>query len=402
MAKFDTSAEPQFTQPVNHIIVMLLICVLAGVSVFFAYPAVSPIFLASPYLNGFIILVFLFGIVACFWQVMTLINSVSWIEGFALDRPGHEFVKAPGLLASLSALLRKKGARKQITSFSSTSILDSVATRLDEARDLTRYIINLLIFLGLLGTFYGLAISVPAVVDTIRSLAPQGEDSSSLDIFDNLMSGLEEQLGGMGTAFGSSLLGLAGSLVVGLLELFAAKGQNRFYGELEVWLSSITQLGVSSNDESQGASGSFSGYAEYSAMQFDKLQDILAEMRDQNATSDRQTTDLTKALQQMADYSVAAQEGGQKAIEAVAESQKQIVEAIRESIANTGTDTQHSVEPDPETNRRLANIETQLLRMLEEIAIGRHESTQQLRQDLQQLTQVIREAAAGSNPTGET
>jgi hypothetical protein len=401
MAKFDASADPQFTQPVNQIIIMFLICILAGVGVFFAYPAVSPIFLASPYLNGFIILVFLFGIMACFWQVLTLINSVSWIEGFALDRAGHEFVRAPGLLASLAALLRKKGARSQITSFSSTSILDSVATRLDEARDLTRYIINLLIFLGLLGTFYGLAISVPAVVDTIRSLAPQGDDSSSIDIFDNLMSGLEEQLGGMGTAFGSSLLGLAGSLIVGLLELFAAKGQNRFYGELEVWLSSITQLGVSASDETQGASSGFTGYAEYSAMQFDKLQDILAELRDRSVESERQTASLTKALQQMADYSVAAQEGSKKAVEAVAESQRQIVDVIKESQALTPSGAESSGEHDLEINRRLANIETQMLRMLEEIAMGRNESTQQLRTDLHQLTQVIRDAAAGSNPTGE-
>jgi hypothetical protein len=401
MAKFDVSADPQFTQPVNQIIVMLLICIMAGVGVFLAYPAVAPIFLASPYLNGFIILVFLFGIIACFWQVMTLIKSVSWIEGFALDRAGHEFVKAPGLMASLAALLRKRGARKQITSLSSTSILDSVATRLDEARDLTRYIINLLIFLGLLGTFYGLAISVPAVVDTIRSLAPQGEDSSSLEIFDNLMSGLEEQLGGMGTAFGSSLLGLAGSLLVGLLELFAAKGQNRFYGELEVWLSSITQLGVSSSDETQGAASSFAGYAEYSAMQFDKLQDILAQLRDKSAEADRHTADLTKALHQMADYSVSAQDGSKKAIEAVAQSQQQIVDVIRERLENDAGGASATGDHDPEISRRLANIETQMLRMLEEIAVGRHESTQQLRQDLAQLTQVIREAAAGSNPTGE-
>ena len=117
---------------------------------------------------------------------------------------------------------------------------------------ITRYIINLLIFLGLLGTFYGLATSVPAVVDTIRSLAPSEDGESSVQVFENLIAGLERQLGGMGTAFGSSLLGLAGSLVVGLLDLFAGHGQNRFYRELEEWISSITLIGVSAPDPESG------------------------------------------------------------------------------------------------------------------------------------------------------
>ncbi len=400
MAKYDAPAEPQFTQPVNQIIIMLLICIAVGAGVFVAFPKVAPIFLASPYLNGFIILVFLFGIIACFWQVMTLINSVSWIEGFALDRPGHEFVKAPGLLASLATLLRKKGARSQLTSISTTSIQDSVATRLDEARDLTRYIINLLIFLGLLGTFYGLSISVPAVVETIRSLAPQSDDAGAMSIFDNLMSGLEKQLGGMGTAFGSSLLGLAGSLVIGLLELFAARGQNRFYRELEVWLSSITRLGVSSGDDQQGLS-SFTGYAEYSAMQFDKLQDILAELRDRRTDGDNRIDTLTKTMQQMVDYSVASQDSSKLALQAMSEGQEKIVKAIRESAAVPMTVPVPDSEIETEISHRLASIETQMLRMLEEISAGRNESIQQLRGDIVELTDVIREAAELSNPIGE-
>ena len=129
--------------------------------------------------------------------------------------PGYEACAPPRLLAPLAPLLRSRGARMQISASSSRSILESVATRIDEARDITRYLTNLLIFLGLLGTFYGLATTVPAVVETIRSLAPQ-EGETGLDVFGKLMKGLESQLGGMGTAFSSSLLGLAGSLVVGL------------------------------------------------------------------------------------------------------------------------------------------------------------------------------------------
>ena len=165
-------------------------------------------------------------------------------EGFVSFRRGHEIAKPPRILAPLEALLRDKQSRRNINPLSARSILDSVATRLDEVRDITRYIINLLIFLGLLGTFYGLATTVPAVVETIKSLAPK-EGQTGLEVFEGLMVGLESQLGGMGTAFASSLLGLAGSLVVGLLELFAGHGQNRFYMELEEWLSSISKIGQS-------------------------------------------------------------------------------------------------------------------------------------------------------------
>ena len=189
MAQKDLGFQNQFTQPVNQIITMLLIVIAVFVGGYFLYPAVSPIFVASPYLNSFIFIVFLGGLISCFGQVVSLVKSVSWIEGFVIDRVGHDLIKPPGLMASLAALLSDSGARHALTSTSTRSILDSSATRLDEGREITRYIINLLIFLGLLGTFYGLATTVPAVVDTIRSLAPQ-EGSTGLDVFAKLMTGL--------------------------------------------------------------------------------------------------------------------------------------------------------------------------------------------------------------------
>ena len=121
------------------------------------FPSVAPIFLSSPYLNGVILTVFFFGILCCFWQIFVIITAVNWVENFALDRPGHEFSDPPRLLIPLASLLKGKKSKTILTSSSLNSILDSVATRLNEARDLTRYVINLLIFLGLLGTFYGLA-----------------------------------------------------------------------------------------------------------------------------------------------------------------------------------------------------------------------------------------------------
>ena len=220
----DSRIEPQFSQPVRQIVMMLIVLGLAVAVAILLYPTVSGVFLSSPYLNGFIFLVFLVGVGACVWQVLALVASVSWIESFARERPAQEAARAPTMLAPLAALLSERRSRQALSSGSTRSILDSVATRIEEQRDLTRYLINLLIFLGLLGTFYGLATVVPAVVETIRSLAPQ-EGDSAVAVFDNFMSGLEGQLAGMGTAFASSLLGLSGSLLVGLLDLFSATGR---------------------------------------------------------------------------------------------------------------------------------------------------------------------------------
>lgn len=246
--------EPHFSQPVRQIVLMLIVLVLVGVGAWFAYGRILPIFAANPLLNGAILLVFALGVLTCFWQVAQLVKSVSWIERFAASHHGAALVGepaadvAPRLLAPLAALLGARGpSLGAISTDSARSIQDSVATRIDEARDITRYLANLLIFLGLLGTFYGLATTVPAIVETIRTLAP-GQGESGVEVFDKLMHGLETQLGGMATAFSSSLLGLAGSLVVGLLELFASHGQSRFYRELEEWLSSFTRIGISGGE----------------------------------------------------------------------------------------------------------------------------------------------------------
>ncbi len=382
----DREQEPQFSQPIRQILIMVLILALVSVGSYFAYTSVAPIFLASPYLNGVILGVFVVGVLACFWQVLTLISAVSWIEGFALDRPGHEFSASPRLLASLAALLRDNEARRSLTSTSTRSILDSVATRLDEARDITRYIINLLIFLGLLGTFYGLATTVPAVVDTIRSLAPQ-EGASSLEVFDSLMSGLEEQLGGMGTAFASSLLGLAGSLVVGLLELFAGHGQNRFYSELEEWLSSITKVALF-----QGEDGAVSGgrIGADQASQLQTFQQIVVRAEESRIETDAKIGRLTEAVMALAQQINQGGMGGDgSAMERIAAGQERIA-ALMEAREEEGGGAL-----DPDSRLRLRNIDTQLLRILEEMAAGRQDSVAELRHDLAALTDAIRGATRG-------
>ena len=386
----DREQEPQFSQPFRQILLMVFILVLAGVGSFIAYPAVAPIFLASPYLNGVILAVFVVGVLACFWQVFSLVSAVSWIEGFALDRPGHEFTGSPRLLASLSAMLRDEKARHSLTSTSTRSILDSVATRLDEARDITRYIINLLIFLGLLGTFYGLATTVPAVVDTIRSLAPQ-EGQDALGSFENLMAGLEQQLGGMGTAFASSLLGLAGSLVVGLLELFASHGQNRFYRELEEWLSSITKLSLFTGEEGMGPMGG--GLGEVTASNLSTLNEVAVRAESSRIETDAKITRLTDAVmalaQQLNERPAGGSMGGEgHLLERIAASQERIA-AMMESREEEGGAL------DPDSRMRLRNIDTHMLQILEEMAAGRQDSVAELRRELTQLNETLRRATEG-------
>jgi len=350
---FSQQTDPQFSQPIRQIVMMLIVLGLVIAGSWLIYPAVAPVFLASPYLNGFIFFVFVVGVAACFWQVFTLVASVSWIENFVVDRPGHEFTKAPRLLASLAALLSQRRARRALTASSSQSILDSVGTRVEEQRDLTRYLINLLIFLGLLGTFYGLATVVPAVVDTIRSLAPQ-EGQSAIEVFDNLMSGLEEQLSGMGTAFASSLLGLAGSLVVGLLELFASHAQNRFYRDLEEWLS---------------------------AKQIDELREVVEQGVARTAQTETRLSELAEVLAAPQPAPV-----DNALLERIAASQERVA-ALLEARDEDGGGM------DAETRARLRSIDTQVLRILEDLAAGRQDLVTEIRHDIAGLSEALRAAA---------
>ncbi|WP_022703908.1 hypothetical protein [Pseudorhodobacter ferrugineus] len=391
MDKTTTEAELSFTHPIRQIILMLGVVVLVALGGFVAWGQLSGVFLANVWLNGFIAMVFVFGVIACFWQVLQLMQSVRWILGFTQPDPAVEQVTAPRLLAPLAALLRSRGARMQISASSSRSILDSVATRIDEARDITRYLVNLLIFLGLLGTFYGLATTVPAVVETIRNLAPkEGEDA--MQVFEKLMGGLEAQLGGMGTAFSSSLLGLAGSLVVGLLELFASHGQNRFYRELEEWLSSITRLGFSSGDGDGGDVSGLGGVMDQVARQLEALQNLFVQADVSRSLADERLGSLADAVKDLS-AKVQADSHVQDQLAQIAATQTTLLTRIADGqdsfapvLAKAGEDGL-----DAESRMRLRSIDVQLLRILEEISAGRQESVADLRADIAGLTNAVRQ-----------
>lgn len=379
MTQPDSKPRPQFSQPFSQILTMLVVLALAGLGVMVALPRVLPVFEANPYLNGFIVFVFGIGVLACFWQVLQLIGSVRWIERFAAgDTEGQN--KPTRLLAPLASLLRTRGARMQLSSSSTRSILDSVATRIDEAREITRYIVNLLIFLGLLGTFYGLATTVPAVVETIRSLAPQ-EGEESITVFNRLMTGLEKQLGGMGVAFASSLLGLAGSLIVGLLELFAGHGQNRFYRELEEWLSSITRVGFSSGDEGGGGEASaISGVIDHMAEQMEALQQMFTQSDVSRSVVDQKLGDLIDVIGEM-NRRMDQSDGIVTALDRVAVGQETLIDMMRAQGPGEGMDA--------ESRMRLRSIDVQMLRILEEISAGRQESMSEIRKDIDLLVKAL-------------
>jgi len=207
-------------------------------------------FLANPGLNALIIGVLLVGIVYAFRQVLRLYPEINWVNNFRISDPGLSLEKSPVLLAPMATMLRDRTGHLSLATGAMRSLLDSVASRLEEQRETTRYLVGLLIFLGLLGTFWGLLQTVSTVGATIGTLDTNAGDNVLL--FDQLKEGLAGPLKGMGTAFSASMFGLSGSLILGFLDLQAGHAQGRFYNELEDWLSGITELQLA---DAPGAAG---------------------------------------------------------------------------------------------------------------------------------------------------
>ncbi len=193
--------------------------------------------------------VLVFGVMLTFQQVFRLYPEVRWVNNFRISDPGLTMDNAPVMLAPMAMMLRRRQGQAAISATAMRSILDSIGSRLDESRETTRYLVGLLIFLGLIGTFWGLLITTGSVSETIRALNTEGKETAQ--VFQELKTSLEAPLSGMSTAFSASLLGLAGSLILGFLDIQAGQAQSRFYNELEEWLSTFT--------ESRGDAGDAAG-----------------------------------------------------------------------------------------------------------------------------------------------
>ena len=218
---------------------MLVFLILCGLIAFVLQHQILNAFMANPWLNGLIVGVLFIGIILSFARVIRLFPEVSWVNSFRRADPGLAVARAPTLLAPMAAMLGgERVGRVAISAQTMRAFLDSLATRLDEARDISRYLTGLLVFLGLLGTFWGLIETVGSVGNIINGLKVGGDADA---VFDALKEGLAAPLGGMGISFSSSLFGLAGSLVLGFLDLQTSHAQNRFYTNLEDWLATTVQ-----------------------------------------------------------------------------------------------------------------------------------------------------------------
>jgi hypothetical protein len=275
----------KLSSPRIFLVRMLVFLILCGLIVVVLYKQIWQAFLANPGLNALIAGVLFIGIILAFRQVIRLYPEISWVNHFRISDPGLAVDRRPTLLAPMAAMLSNRSGRMTITQQTMRHLLDSIATRLDEARDLSRYMTGLLVFLGLLGTFWGLIETVGSVGKVIDGLKIGGDAGS---LFDTLKEGLAAPLGGMGISFSSSLFGLAGSLILGFLDLQSSQAQNRFYTDLEDWLAETVQE-YASDGHSIGAGGDFSPA-------LDRLRTAVEEMGS-NRASTTAMANLAEAIQ---------------------------------------------------------------------------------------------------------
>jgi hypothetical protein len=228
----------KLSSPRIFLVRMMVFLILCSLFMVVLYKQIWTAFLANPGLNGLILAVLAIGIVLAFRQVARLFPEVAWVNSFRIADPGLAMGRHPKLLAPMASMLGDRVGRMAISQQTMRHLLDSIATRLDEARDISRYMTGLLVFLGLLGTFWGLIETVGSVGKVINGLSVGGDAGG---VFDALKEGLAAPLSGMGISFSSSLFGLAGSLVLGFLDLQMSQAQNRFYTDLEDWLASTVR-----------------------------------------------------------------------------------------------------------------------------------------------------------------
>ena len=340
-------------------------------------------FFANPVLNGVILGALLIGIVHSFRQVLLLKPDTAWLAAVKRDDvPGAPPPTGkPRLLAPLATMLADRRGRMTLSAVSLRSLLDGISSRLDESRDLSRYMIGLLIFLGLLGTFWGLLQTVTSVGDVIGDLSVANQDL--IGVFDDLKVGLEAPLEGMGTAFSSSLFGLAGSLILGFLELQASQAQNRFYNELEDWLSSYTRLsgGTLGIEGDQSVPAYVSALLEKTADSLDELQRTLARGEEQRASSSANLLSLTERLATLTDHMRSEQDLMVKLVENQLE-----MRPVLERLASGATRQGGLDEP---SRAHLRNLDVYVTRLLEELVSGREKTVADLRGEIKLLARTI-------------
>lgn len=339
-------------------------------------------------LNGLIVGVTLLGIVYVFRQVYLLIREVRWIEHFRSNRPGVSSETTPHLLAPMATMLRDRPERLSLSAPAMRSVLDGISARLDEQRDIARYLIGLLISLGLVGTFWGLLQAISNVAVVISGLTVGTGDLSA--VFADLKKGLDAPLSGMGTAFSASLFGLAGSLVLGFLELQAGQAQNRFFNDLEDWLSGQTRLGsgIISGDAESSVPAYVEALLEQTADSLENLRRTLEKSEDGRVSANTGIVHLTEKLSALTDQMRTEQTLMLK----LAESQIELKPILARLAEGGGT----SAAGDDTMRNHVRNLDLQMARLIEELSTGRTEMVQELRSEIRVLARTIAAASERS------
>ena len=380
------------TRPNIYLIRMLafLVAVLV-VAGLLAGPLVTA-FGSNPLLNTLILLVLLAGIVWNLLQVSRLSPEVNWLETFQSARARLATLPPPRLLAPMASMLAARQAKSRdgqdrftLSAPAMRSLLDSLATRLDESRELSRYMTGLLIFLGLLGTFWGLLLTVGSVSEVIGGMSVGSGDLNAL--FEQLKSGLARPLRGMGTAFSSSMFGLAGALVLGFLDLTAGQAQNRFFNELEEWLAGLTRLssGALGGEGETSVPVYVQALLEQTAENMENLQSILARGEDGRQQANQAMLALSEKIATLSD----SMRANQQLMLRIAETQAQLAPALQR-LGDRRPD-----EHTEAARAHLRNIELYLQRLISETEQGRVQSTAELRNDIRVLTRTIAALAEG-------
>lgn len=366
---------------------MIIFIILNLVLGFFLISSLINAFLTNPIINGLIFSVLGFGIIIILRQVYTLIPEIQWIEGYKRNKAkgltGNLDNKKLILLAPMASLLEEHKGRFTISSLSMRSLLDSLNLRLDETREISRYLIGLLVFLGLLGTFWGLLITIDSVGTVISSLGVEEEDSSLM--FMKLKEGLKQPLNGMGTAFSSSLFGLSGSLILGFLDIQASQAQNQFYNDVEEWLSTMSLIAVNSSVNKEGQKIQEDGVPIYvqalleqTAESIDSLQRTLGRGEDERKHLADNFANLAEKMSAVADQiqnnQKAFAKGNDKSIDITP-----LVEYMKDNPSGI----------DDPTKEHIRNMDISIKRLVEENNQGNKQLMTELRSEIKLLAKTI-------------
>lgn len=380
------------TRPRQFLFRMFLFLAVIGIAVGLFHPPLVEAFMANPVLNGFILGVLFLGILFNIRQVLSLWPEEEWLDAFRQNRQPLSG-RRPRLLAPMAAMIGERRGRLTLSAPALRSLLDGIASRLDESRDLSRYAIGLLVFLGLLGTFWGLLQTVGSISDIIRSLSIDVSDPGR--VFGELKQQLEIPLGGMGTAFSSSLFGLSGSLILGFLDLQAGQAQNRFFNELEEYLSASTRLstGPGLHDGETTVPAYVQALLEQTAESLEALQRLLSRSEEARAATHTSVLALSEKLAALTDQMRTEQQLMLRLAEGQSEL-KPFLGKLADAIARPG-----GGGLDEATRGHIRNLELYMARLVEETVNGREELLRQIRSDFRFLARTI--AAVAENGEAE-